>query len=150
VKRHNADNIEALALHLALGGKAAAYAREKGIPARTVHRWAADPQLRARVREIRGDATDQAVGLLCAASRFSVGTLINLAREGKSEGVRLAAARTVLTLLMELRQFHEEDARILNIEKELAALAAEKEEVGAEAFPRLPGKKIRRMPEAKA
>ena len=122
MKISQADQFEALAAYIALGGKATEFATERGIAPRTVQRWRADPALRARVREIRGDTSDQVIGILCKASRLAVLRIASLALKAKNEGVQLSAAQALLKLGIELKHAYEMEARVAELEADLAAL----------------------------
>lgn len=120
--RNQSDHQEALAIHIAAGGKVSGFANDRAIPLRTVQRWATEPRLIERVNELRHIATDEAVGLLSQSSRAAVLTLRQLTLAGDSHGVRLSAARTILSLLIELRTYHENEARLRAIEAKFAIL----------------------------
>lgn len=127
MKTRQADNLEALAVHLAAGGKLAKFASAMKLPIRTAQRWASSPALRTRVREIRREATDGAVGRLSAAAEEAVDTIESLSKSARSEATKLAAARAILTHGTEMRTAQDNEERFAAIEARLAELAHEPE-----------------------
>ncbi len=88
-----------------VGGRSVAQAaKEAGVPERTARRWWADPATKAAVRSMRGDAIEQAVGMLSVAALLAVKVLVKVASaDDEPAPVRLQAARAILSHLAELR-----------------------------------------------
>src|SRR5260370_14760763 len=89
---------EAAALGLARGATIREAAADCGAGERTVKRWLNCPGFRRRVSELRGRLTDRALGQLVNNMASAADTLGYLCRMGKSEMVRLSAARSILEL----------------------------------------------------
>src|SRR5262245_66356005 len=113
--RKNAD--EALALLLA-GGRthhdAAAAAR---VSERTVRRRLADPRFRERVAALRAAMVERAAAILAEGMAEGAAVLRQLALEGRSEAVRLGAARALLELGVRLRESVELEQRVAALEQ---------------------------------
>lgn len=110
-----------LALALARGLSAAAWARGAGVPRRTAHRWSKDPAVLATVEEIRTRLLDEALGRLVGVSARAVRTLSRLlgAEEGRPESVQLNAAKSILSNVLEIQSHVELTKRIAKIEEQL-------------------------------
>src|SRR5262245_33570850 len=87
---------EAAALCVASELSLAAAARKAKVAVPTAKRWSATlPAFRRRVQDLRAEMTSQALGRLVDGMVSAADTLGYLARKGKSEMVRLSAARAV-------------------------------------------------------
>lgn len=96
---------EAAALALAAGLTIEAAAKAAKAGGRTVRTWQATvPAFPRRVAELRAEMTSQALGRLIDGMTSAADTLGYLCRKGKSETVRLGAARAVLELGVKLRE----------------------------------------------
>jgi hypothetical protein len=112
---------EAVALGVASGLSLAAAARKAKVPASTAKTWSATlPAFRRRVQELRADMTSQALGRLLDNMVSASDTLGYLSRKGKSEMVRLSAARAVLELAAKTRETVELEERLQELEKQVA------------------------------
>src|SRR5262245_54148746 len=110
---------EAAALALAAGATLDEAARESGAGSRTIRTWLHDqPAFSRRVTELRGEMTARALGKLVDGMASAADTLGYLCRKGKSEQVRLGAARALLELGIKLRETVELEARIAALEAE--------------------------------
>jgi hypothetical protein len=108
---------EAAALALASGYSLGQAARKSGAGARTIRTWTAEvPAFVRRVSELRGEMTSQALGRLVEAMTSAADTLGFLSRKGKSETVRLGAARAVIEMGQKLRETVELEDRIAALE----------------------------------
>lgn len=108
---------EAAALALAAGHPLRIAARESGAGERTIKTWTATiPAFSRRVSELRAEMTSRALGRLADGMASAAETLGFLSRKGKSEMVRLSAARAVLELGQKLRESVELEARIEALE----------------------------------
>lgn len=108
---------EAAALALARGQSLKEAAKASGAGERTIKTWTATvPAFGRRVSELRGELTAQALGRLVDGMTSAADTLGFLARKGKSETVRLMAARAVLELGTKLREAVELEQRIAALE----------------------------------
>src|SRR5581483_9801507 len=90
---------ESVALGVASGLSLAAAARKAKVGVPTAKHWSATlPAFRRRVRDLRAEMTSQALGRLVDGMASAADTLGFLSRKGKSEMIRLSAARAVLEL----------------------------------------------------
>jgi len=108
---------EAAALALAAGQTLCGAARQSGAGERTIKTWTATvPAFGRRVAELRSEMTARALGRLADGMASAADTLGFLSRKGKSEMVRLSAARAILELGNKLREAVELEARIAALE----------------------------------
>jgi hypothetical protein len=108
---------EAAALALASGRTLQEAARESGAGERTIKTWTATlPAFTRRVTGLRAEMTSRALGRLLEGMASAADTLDYLSRKGKSEMVRLGAARSVLELASRLRETVELEERIAALE----------------------------------
>lgn len=104
---------EAAALALAAGRTQDEAADESGSGTRTIKTWiATQPTFTRRIQELRGEMTTRALGKLVDNMTSAADTLGYLCRKGKSEMVRLSAARAILELGTKLRETIELSDRI--------------------------------------
>ncbi|MGW3352567.1 helix-turn-helix domain-containing protein [Nonomuraea rubra] len=111
----------AVVLALAQGKTTDQAAQAGGVSGRTVRRWLADDHaFAARVKELRGELLDRAVGALVDASLEAIATL-RCSLHAESESVRVRAATAILNAMVSIRES-------VDLEERLAALeAAERE-----------------------
>jgi hypothetical protein len=108
---------EAAAFALAAGRSQDDAARESGAGTRTIKTWlATHPAFTRRIQELRGELTARALGRLVDGMVSAADTLGYLCRKGKSEMVRLSAARAVLELGVRLRESVELEQRLAALE----------------------------------
>jgi hypothetical protein len=107
---------ERVALALASGRSVREAARACHAGETTVKRWLATSAFVCRVVEIRHEMTSAALGRLVIAMTVATDTLLVLCRKGRSESVRLGAARAILELGQRLREGVEMEARIAALE----------------------------------
>jgi hypothetical protein len=109
---------EAVALGVASGLSLAVAARKAKVGVATAKHWSATlPAFRRRVQELRAEMTSQALGWLVDGMASAADTLGYLSRMGKSEMVRLGAARAVLEVANKTREALELEARIAALEQ---------------------------------
>lgn len=106
---------EPAALALACGRSATDTARACGVNRKTVFRWLQDDAFQARIRELRGEMFQRAVGRLSEVSGKAAGTLAALL-DSQNEMVRLAAARLVLSIGQNLHEIEDLARRIEDLE----------------------------------
>jgi hypothetical protein len=108
---------EAAALALAAGSTIDEAARKSGAGGRTIRTWLHDePAFPRRVAGLRAEMTARALGRLADGMASAAETLGFLCRKGKSEQVRLGAARALLELGVKLRESVELEQRIAALE----------------------------------
>lgn len=108
---------EAAALALAAGHTLREASRASGAGERTIKTWTATlPAFTKRVSELRAEMTGRALGRLADNMASAAETLGYLSRKGKSEMVRLSAARAVLELGARLRESVELEERLAALE----------------------------------
>lgn len=109
---------EAAALALASGKSLAAASKAAGAGVTTIKRWLREqPLLACRVTELRVQMTERALGLLVDNMVSASETLGYLSRKGKSEMVRLSAARSVLEFAVRLRESIDLETRLAALER---------------------------------
>jgi len=123
---NNPDNMafsprqESVALGVASGLSLAAAARSAKVGVPTAKRWSRlEPAFRRRVQELRAEMTSQALGRLVDSMVGAADTLSYLSRKGKSEMVRLGAARAILKMANKTREAVELEERLQALESRL-------------------------------
>jgi hypothetical protein len=108
---------EAAALALARGAGLSEASEASGAGERTIKTWTAHlPEFTRRISVLRAEMTSRALGRLSDSMSSAAETLGYLSRKGKSEMVRLSAARAVLELGTKLRETVELEERIAALE----------------------------------
>jgi hypothetical protein len=115
--RHTADDV--LAAALAGGATYAEAATLANVSERTVVRRMAEPDFRRKVAEARSAVVERTIGLLTDASTEAAATLRRLLG-ARSEHVAYLASAKVIELVHQLRTTADLEARIAELEKELA------------------------------
>jgi hypothetical protein len=85
---------------------------------RTAQRWAAEPEVRAEVELCRRGALDQAVGRMSKRVAWATEQIAQLAEHARSESVRLAALRSILSDMMAVCDFAGLEERIARLEEQ--------------------------------
>jgi hypothetical protein len=101
------------------GVSVAAWARENQVPERTARRWSKEAKVRAEVDAYRRSALDQAVGRMARRVTWATSGIAKLAKDAKSESVRLAALRSILSDMMSVTDFAVLEQRMTKIEEQL-------------------------------
>ena len=117
--RRSADDL--LMLALACGATLENAARQAGISESTVRRRIQDPEFQRKITTLRWDMVQRAVGMVTAAMAESVKTLIVLQKESVPSSSRLGAARTMLEIGLKLREQHDLEQRLAELEERMAA-----------------------------
>ena len=108
---------EAAAFALAAGATLDEAASKSGAGLTTIKTWGTTiPAFSHRVSELRGEMTARALGRLVDSMASAADTLGFLSRKGKSEMVRLSAARAVIELGVKLRETVDLEERIAALE----------------------------------
>ena len=108
---------ESAALALAAGSTQDQAARKSGAGVTTVKTWIqTQPEFSSRIRKLRGELTARCLGKLVNRMSGAADTLGFLCRNGKSEMIRLSAARAILELGSKLRESVELEERIAVLE----------------------------------
>ena len=89
-----------LALALAQGDSASAWARANNVPPRTAQRWAKDPGVRRIIEKCRRRWIDQTVGRLTNKSTWAVDKMIGIAGDSQSHSVQLKACKSILSQML--------------------------------------------------
>lgn len=108
-----------LALAAARGESIAEAARALGIAERTAYRWAGEDDFKARVDDLRRRLVNEAVGRLTAASGEAVAALREMLAPGVPPSARVAAARALLTGLIDLQNHVELAQRVAELEQRI-------------------------------
>jgi hypothetical protein len=105
-----------LAAAIAEGQSCAEWAGANKVAERTAQRWAAELCVRAEVESVRRTALDQAVGRMAKRVAWATEQIADLAAHAKSESVRLAALRSILSDIMAISDFAGLEERIAKLE----------------------------------
>lgn len=89
-----------------------------GTSERNAYRWLNRPGVREGIDALRSEMTGQALGRLTNGMAAASDALVALL-ESKQEGIRLAAARTLISIGLDVRKSVELDRRLADIEKRL-------------------------------
>ena len=107
-----------LAAALAAGKSCAEWASAQGVSERTAQRWASDPEVRAEVEAYRRGNLDQAVSRMSLRTVWATDQIAELAEKARSESVRLAALRSMLSDMMAVADFAGLEERIAKLEEQ--------------------------------
>jgi transposase len=105
-----------LAAALAAGKSCAEWASANGVSERTAQRWANEPEVRAEVETYRRGNLDQAVSRMSRRAVWATDQIAELAEKARSESVRLAALRSMLSDMMAVSDFTGLEERIAKLE----------------------------------
>jgi hypothetical protein len=92
--------LRTLASMVAAGQTVREACKDLAISESTAYRWSKRKEFREAVAEIQEESIRGLLGMLLTSHRAAVGTLLTMAKEAKSEAVRLKAAEAVVTLAM--------------------------------------------------
>ncbi len=107
-----------LAAALAAGKSCAEWASANSVSERTAQRWANEPETRSEVETIRRESLDQVVGQMSHRVARATELIAKLAETAKSESVRLAALRSMLSDMMAVADFAGLEQRIAKLEEQ--------------------------------
>ena len=108
---------EIAALCIAAGKTQEEAAAEAACGTRTIKTWVSDlPAFTRRISELRAEMTSRALGKLLENMFSAADTLGYLCRKGKSEMIRLSAARAILELSPKLHESTEMQTRLAALE----------------------------------
>ena len=107
-----------LAAALAAGKSCAEWASANGVSERTAQRWASEPEVRAEVETYRRGNLDQAVSRMSLRAVWATDQIAELAEKARSESVRLAALRSMLSDMMAVADFAGLEERIAKLEEQ--------------------------------
>jgi transposase len=107
-----------LAAALAAGKSCAEWASANGVSERTAQRWASDSEVRAEVDAYRRGNLDEAVGRMSRRVAWATDQIAELAEKARSESVRLAALRSMLSDMMAVADFAGLEERIAKLEEQ--------------------------------
>jgi len=110
---------EQFAMAMALGQKVSVWAKQNGVPIRTCYNWRKTKECKASVQDVRRRALDRAAGHLVGKVTKAVDQIALLAKEAKSESVRLEAARAVLRESIKVREHYDLEKMMTDIERRL-------------------------------
>jgi|SRR5579883_426325 len=118
-KSYRKKSEEPLVLALASGATVETAALQCHVSERTVYRRLDDPAFRTRVQEAQGEMVKRSAGMLTAAASESVQTLLSLQKDSMPPAVRLAAARAILAIGIQVRELVDVETRIAALEATL-------------------------------
>lgn len=108
---------EPLAVAVAMGDTIKTAAEKAGIPLSTAYHTSCGEDFKARVAELRGEVTEQALGCMTDGLVSAVQTIIALLDESQEPKVRLDAAKALLVNVRPLTDTAEFRARLEKIER---------------------------------
>jgi transposase len=107
-----------LATALAEGKSCAERASANGVSERTAQRWASESGVRAEVEAYRRGNLDPAVSRMSLRAVWATDQIAELAEKARSESVRLAALRSMLSDMMAVADFAGLEERIAKLEEQ--------------------------------
>jgi len=108
-----------LAVAIAQGESAAAWARHNGVPRSTAYSWASEPSVRRAVEACRRRTLDRAIGRMTRRTPWACDRIAELAKAAESESVQLRALQWILSDVMAGSKFSELESRMTEMEEEL-------------------------------
>jgi hypothetical protein len=97
----------------------AAWARKNSVAERTARRWSKEAKVRAEVEAYRRGALDRALGRMARRVIWATDEIAKLAKHAKSESVKLAALRSMVSDMMSVADFAVLEQRMTKIEEHL-------------------------------
>jgi hypothetical protein len=110
-----------LAIAIAQGSTARAWARANDVSKTTAWRWSKEPEVRRAVEEYRRRLLDRAVGQMAKRANWAAIETYRMAKEARSETVKLRAIRAILADMMAVSKFSGLECRMSEIEEQLRA-----------------------------
>ncbi len=107
-----------LAAALAAGKSCAEWASANGVSERTAQRWANEPKVRAELETYRRGNLDHAVSRMSCRAVWATDQIRELAEKARSESVRLAALRSMLSDMMAVSDFARLEERLGKLEEQ--------------------------------
>jgi hypothetical protein len=107
---------------LATGRSLKVAAADAGISVKTADRWSVDPEVLARVSELRCRLVDAAIGKAADALCQAIEVMVECLCE-ENPNVRLRAAEAIRDTLVRLREHASFDERLARVEANLAGIA---------------------------
>jgi predicted flavoprotein YhiN len=120
--RHSDDLKRLLARWVAGDGKVATWCRHHEVPLRTAYRWYRSEWFRRLVKAYRRPMVDRAIGKMARDMSKAVETIDRLVERGETEGVKLAAARAMVSSVLNVRRYAELKAEIRRLEERIESL----------------------------
>jgi hypothetical protein len=109
---------EDMALAIARGASISQWARDNEIPDRTAREWAKKREFKELVAEHRRRLADRVIGQLSRIATKAVRAIERLMDNSPNDTVRLNAARSILTELVNITGFSELEQRITELERQ--------------------------------
>jgi hypothetical protein len=107
-----------LALAIAQGKSAGAWARHNGVPRSTAYSWANDPEVRGAVETCRRRTLDRAIGRMTRRTLWACDRIAELAKAAESESVQLRALRSIFADVMAVSKFSNLENRLAQLEED--------------------------------
>jgi hypothetical protein len=111
---------EAFAAALVGGHSIESAGRSLGLAPATSYRWAGEPRVVELVGELRGEVRRRIVDALTTGCTLAVATLIEIARDGKSEHARVNASLGLLSTAREWIELEQIAAKVAELEETVA------------------------------
>jgi hypothetical protein len=111
---------QAFAAALVGGHSIESAGRSLGLAPATSYRWAGEPRVVELVGELRGEVRRRIVDALNTGCTLAVATLIEIARDGKSEHARVNASLGLLSTAREWIELEQIAAKVAELEETVA------------------------------
>jgi hypothetical protein len=121
MRRRN-PKFDDLVVAVAMGATIKDWAKANGISYGTARNWSESSEFQAKVRQIRADVLDSYIGRLTGATGELADKLLDLARNGKSEAVRLSAIRGAVDDLIKMSGLAQIKAELLELHAKVESL----------------------------
>ncbi len=116
-KKRNDALIEALALHLATGGRHEPWAKDHDVSVRTCWDWAALPECKALVRRHRKEIEDRILGHHAALAQAGTAKIAKLLKETENEALAFQIAKDVRDTYRSMLDRDEFERRLAALEE---------------------------------
>jgi hypothetical protein len=120
-KKRNDALMENLALHVAVGGRVATWAKGHNVSERCARGWCALPEFKALVRQHRMTIVDRVLGRTVELAEKAMEKLGHLMENAKQEATQARAAEFISTHLMTISSFAEFERRLSELEQAQSA-----------------------------
>jgi len=107
-----------LAVAIAQGQSAAAWARDNGVSRSTAYSWASEPNVRRAVEACRRRTLDRAISRMTRRTPWACDRIAELAEAAESESVQLSALRSIFCDVMAVAKFSNLEHRVAQIEED--------------------------------
>jgi len=118
-EEQNPDQQYQFAVAMATGQRVSVWAKKNGVPRRTCYNWTKTKEYRLTVQEVHRRTLNRAVGQFARNLTEAAELIWTLARDAKSESVRLQAARAIVKEFMKVREHADLEEQMVDVERRL-------------------------------